>query len=1004
MRAKYFITKQITEDDDYNDDYNDVDKLAEQYYQHLIDALFQERYHRAWDLVQKINTECYEQIGDILWRISVEAPDDQFREFLTLHKDQFLYDLLYSIKDSNYVNVREIFKVFKRTKLDWPELDAIENSLRAEGVITEHNEELEPENEDIKHHLLEALIDTINHGYWEIFIYTYYTLREHASQATIIEECRSATWHNSRKTVIKLILRLLKHNEFECAYVLYAACRKHKLQWPELEAIEKSLRADGVITEDENLVESARSDFIKELNYSLHRYDNPEEFRYSYNALSRWYSEAEKIRIIHQGLNPIQNKNSYIKFILKMIKEGSEYQEAVVGLITAIRMNNVDWPELDAIEKSLRAQGIIRESKESRECQRIFNRLVVSIRDNSIFVFSFYYDGMLRLGYPEDDLIADIAEQVANFDKDHWIRFILTFMKRDLNTPYTQKIIQAIRMTNVDWPELDTIENSLRAHGVIKEDDDETETIKSDPQAREDLYNYFLYFLENYGWKVFLTKITSFVGVNFDKFPELQQPFVEHKDEIIKDCLELMKQSYYEDVSDYVSKLKHLGFDWKELDIIQRSLDAENITHMNETNDLGNKYDHNILHLLGINWCDSPTATHRFVAQYWLLQEDGYLAKEINDAIEQYIREDIECSEQDLLKFLFGLIKDYCSNPATIAYFQVIRKIFPDWPELDAVEKSFRADKLINEQVTSTEQESHNRVINSFTRIDDTTSMDQIDEDLSYLVYHCKLYPNTYRNPREIKGLLNSKRQFIIRAILHQIKRILQRISYQKLIRRAFELIDEIISCLLNFVDWPELDEILDSMENITGIEEVRLHGSNMILTEMFDLNEHLNELSEEEQIAMVKQTGLVIKYIKNPSEAVQLAAVQEYGSAIQYITNPSAAVQLAAVKQDGRAIQYIENPSEAVQLAAVQEYGFAIKYIRNPSEDLQLIAVQKDGRAIGFIQPKSKNKQVILTAFLKQLKRVRFEFQYDTYYGYKRLYPDWTEWKIIDKALKDLA
>lgn len=121
-------------DYEMDDDY-DVDKLSERYYQHLIDALFQENYEKAWDLVQNINTECYEQIGDILWRISVEAPDEQFREFLTLHKDQFLYDLLYAIKDMNYVNVREIFKVFKRAKLDWPELTAIEKSLRADNLI-----------------------------------------------------------------------------------------------------------------------------------------------------------------------------------------------------------------------------------------------------------------------------------------------------------------------------------------------------------------------------------------------------------------------------------------------------------------------------------------------------------------------------------------------------------------------------------------------------------------------------------------------------------------------------------------------------------------------------------------------------------------------------------------------------------------------------------------------------------------------------------------------------
>ena len=51
---------------------------------------------------------------------------------------------------------------------------------------------------------------------------------------------------------------------------------------------------------------------------------------------------------------------------------------------------------------------------------------------------------------------------------------------------------------------------------------------------------------------------------------------------------------------------------------------------------------------------------------------------------------------------------------------------------------------------------------------------------------------------------------------------------------------------------------------------------------------------------------------------------------------------QLAAVKDIGRAIKFIKNPSEKVQLAAVNEDGFAIKWIKNPSEDVQIVALEK--------------------------------------------------------------
>ena len=77
---------------------------------------------------------------------------------------------------------------------------------------------------------------------------------------------------------------------------------------------------------------------------------------------------------------------------------------------------------------------------------------------------------------------------------------------------------------------------------------------------------------------------------------------------------------------------------------------------------------------------------------------------------------------------------------------------------------------------------------------------------------------------------------------------------------------------------------------------------------------------SESVQLAVVRQNGLVIGYIRDPSEAVKSAAVRQNGLVIGFIRDPSEAVQLAAVQEDGRAIRHIENPSEAIKLAAVRQ------------------------------------------------------------------------------------
>ena len=107
-----------------------------------------------------------------------------------------------------------------------------------------------------------------------------------------------------------------------------------------------------------------------------------------------------------------------------------------------------------------------------------------------------------------------------------------------------------------------------------------------------------------------------------------------------------------------------------------------------------------------------------------------------------------------------------------------------------------------------------------------------------------------------------------------------------------------------------------------------------MKLIDIFENNTGLNNRSDEEQLAAVKQDGYVISCIKNPSPEVQLAAVKTHGLAIQFIKNPSPEVQLAAVKKWGDVIRWIENPSPEVQLAAVNQNGDAIQYIKNPPHE----------------------------------------------------------------------
>ena len=107
----------------------------------------------------------------------------------------------------------------------------------------------------------------------------------------------------------------------------------------------------------------------------------------------------------------------------------------------------------------------------------------------------------------------------------------------------------------------------------------------------------------------------------------------------------------------------------------------------------------------------------------------------------------------------------------------------------------------------------------------------------------------------------------------------------------------------------------------------------------------------EKLQLSAVKQSGYVLRHIKNPSEAVQMEAVKQDGYAIEVIEDPSEEVQMEAVKQSGYIIEVINNPSELVQMEAVKQNGQALRYIKNPSDAVKLAAVKQDGYVIRFIE-----------------------------------------------------
>lgn len=93
------------------------------------------------------------------------------------------------------------------------------------------------------------------------------------------------------------------------------------------------------------------------------------------------------------------------------------------------------------------------------------------------------------------------------------------------------------------------------------------------------------------------------------------------------------------------------------------------------------------------------------------------------------------------------------------------------------------------------------------------------------------------------------------------------------------------------------------------------------------------------------------IEHIINPTDKVKLAVVRQNGYAIAYIKNRTLEIEFEAIKNKTEAIKYIENPTEEMKLYVVRHNGKLIQYFKEkPSFQVQYEAIKNNTYALYFI------------------------------------------------------
>jgi K+ transporter len=95
------------------------------------------------------------------------------------------------------------------------------------------------------------------------------------------------------------------------------------------------------------------------------------------------------------------------------------------------------------------------------------------------------------------------------------------------------------------------------------------------------------------------------------------------------------------------------------------------------------------------------------------------------------------------------------------------------------------------------------------------------------------------------------------------------------------------------------------------------------------------SRMTEDEIVEHLRKKTTHIQFIDNPNERKQLAVVKSTGLALRWIKHPTILVQSEAVRNNGKAIQYINNPTEEMKIYSVKSKGEAIQFIENPTDKM---------------------------------------------------------------------
>lgn len=527
-------------------------------------------YHRelAWNLI-------------MMGRATASISLDAFKPFPDRYKTEVLKAMLTAIAnrdtDLSYSDreLNELLIGARKLGVNWPELDIMERSVRADHKLDEAKKIQIPDTEEGQlalvrrdPHSIQWIPNPSERVKMEAVSYNGYAIqgiKDPSEEIKLAAVERNGAAIECIKNPSDAVKLAAVKSDGSAIYYIRRPTDEMKRA-----AVESWPLAVGYIRNPSDELQVLA---VSTAPYAIDYIKRP-SLNAQLTAMKKSATMILRIRKIDTGL--WENKRVKVKVLKQMLRwlKGRNQEDAAM-MAKHLRANACPWPELDIILKSLKTDKLIKENLRINTASE--EEQLAAVKQNGWTI------QMIRYPSPEVQLAAVkqdgvVISAINNPWPQMWtdeevktsvMKTMLSAIKSGV-TSNAAYVLRHLRKIRCPWPELDVIERSIETIKRINEGrfDDEMRR-----QAREHIER-LPFLADSPGDCMYVFSFGYDHGELFDR--SLKPSFQPHREKWIRFLLEELKFGDDQDeITNAVDILRNrIGLDWPELAIMERSLNA----------------------------------------------------------------------------------------------------------------------------------------------------------------------------------------------------------------------------------------------------------------------------------------------------------------------------------------------------------------------------------------------------------------------------------------------